>query len=127
MISNAPPVFITGVKYLSQQAKYGLTPALKFPCILHYPYDRLEALPTSLRNIYMREPFVATLSILSTRLLFRYRHKIMCRQILQVAKCGHENGTKTTKCEKPTSECGGIFLKPVLEDVKGLCAVRKHL
>lgn len=47
----------------------------------------------------------------------------MCRQVLQIAECGHENGTEATECEKPTSECGGIFLRPVLEDIKGLCAV----
>ncbi|KAG9245743.1 hypothetical protein BJ878DRAFT_335298 [Calycina marina] len=45
----------------------------------------------------------------------------MCRQVTHLAECGHESGSSTTQCENPTCECGGIFIKPELENVKGLC------
>ncbi|KAH8592969.1 hypothetical protein B0O99DRAFT_516569 [Bisporella sp. PMI_857] len=45
----------------------------------------------------------------------------MCRQILKISQCGHNNGDELEKCEKPTKDCGGIFLKPVLKSMEGLC------
>ena len=47
----------------------------------------------------------------------------MCYQLLQIFECGHNNGSKIVKCEKPTSKCGGIFLRQELEETKGLCEV----
>jgi len=50
----------------------------------------------------------------------------MCHNVTQIFDCGHSKPSKRVKCKKPTSKCGGIFLRQELENKKGLCVVSCH-
>ncbi|PMD23367.1 hypothetical protein NA56DRAFT_597135 [Hyaloscypha hepaticicola] len=45
----------------------------------------------------------------------------MCHNVTQIFDCGHSKPSKRVKCKKPTSKCGGVFLRQELENTKGLC------
>jgi hypothetical protein len=47
----------------------------------------------------------------------------MCHQVIKIFECGHTKPSKAVRCKKPTSKCGGIFLRQDLENTKGLCLV----
>ncbi|KAH8784250.1 hypothetical protein BGZ57DRAFT_329536 [Hyaloscypha finlandica] len=45
----------------------------------------------------------------------------MCHQVIKIFECGHNKPSKVVRCKRPTSKCGGIFLRQDLENTKGLC------
>jgi hypothetical protein len=51
----------------------------------------------------------------------------MCHQVIKIFECGHNKPSKAVRCKRPTSKCGGIFLRQDLENTKGLCVVSRSV
>lgn len=52
-----------------------------------------------------------------------HRPHLMCHQLMHIYECGHLSNSKTILCARPSKECGSVFLRQEIEDIRERCKV----